>query len=186
MPGKLFVVTGPSGAGKDSVIEEARRLGLIFGIVTTTSSRLMRQHESEGHPYHFITHEQFEKLIAQGKMIEWAEVYGNMYGSTREEVEHTLQHYDVVIMKVDPQGARQFKKLLPDCVTIFIAPPSLEYLRRRLNHRGSDAPNVIVKRLEVAKEELENMKQWDVVIRNEEGKLTEAAHDLIMIVRNVG
>lgn len=176
------MVTGPSGAGKDSVIAEARNCGLVFGTVTTTSSRPMRFNEHDGQPYHFVTHEQFEEMIAQGQMIEWAKVYGNLYGSTREEVEYALNKNDVVMIKVDPQGARQFKELFSDCTTIFIAPPSLDYLQRRLEHRDADAPDVIVKRLAIAREELENIKQWDVVIRNEEGKLTEAARDLMTVV----
>lgn len=181
--GKLFVVTGPSGAGKDSVIEEARRLGLQFGTVTTTSSRPMRDTEQEGHPYYFVAREQFEQYIADGKMMEWAEVYGNLYGSTREEVERVLIQHTCVIMKVDPQGARQLKKMIPTCTTIFIQPPSLDYLRRRLVHRGSDSQDVIAKRLAVAQQELENMKQWDVVIRNDEGKLIDAAKTLMSFIQ---
>lgn len=180
--GKLFVVTGPSGAGKDSVIAKAREMGLSFATVTTTSTRAMRPGESEGNPYFFVTREEFENKIKNGEMIEWAEVYGYLYGSTREDVEHTVKKNPVVVLKVDPQGARTFKSLLPDVVTIFIQPPSFLFLEKRLVNRASDSPEVIHKRLETAKVELQNLQDWDHIILNEEGKIDEAAKQLMCLV----
>lgn len=183
MTGKVFVVTGPSGAGKDSVIEHSRECGLEFGTVTTTTTRPMRPGEAEGNPYYFISHDEFEDKIAGGEMIEWAEVYGNLYGSTKEEVERVRKKYDQVVIKVDPQGARTFKSIIPEAITIFIQPPSEEYLEKRLVNRASDSPEVIQKRLAIAREELQNLEQWDHVILNDEGKLQEAANRLIGIVK---
>lgn len=180
--GKLFVVTGPSGAGKDSVIAKARDLGLEFASITTTSTRPMRPGEAEGHPYYFVSTEEFEQKIAHGEMIEYAEVYGNYYGSTRSEVERALKHHPVVLVKVDPQGARTFKEMIPEAHTIFIQPPSFEALEHRLVHRASDAPEVIAKRLDTARKELEHLEQWHTVIVNEEGKLEEAARQLIAVI----
>jgi len=180
--GTLFVVTGPSGAGKDSVIAKAREMGLEFGTITTTSTRAMRPGEAEGNPYYFLTRAEFEEKIARGEMIEWAEVYGFLYGSTREEIEQKLKKTPVVILKVDPQGARTFKKLIPETVTIFIQPPSFEFLEKRLVNRASDSPDVIRKRLDTAKIELQNLQDWDHLILNEEGKLEEAAQQLIDLV----
>jgi guanylate kinase len=182
--GKLFVVTGPSGAGKDSVIEKVREFGLPFGTVTTTSTRPMRPTESEGDPYYFLARDVFEKKIADGEMIEWAEVYGNLYGSSKAEVERVLGENEYVIIKVDPQGARTFKEMMPDAITIFIAPPSFEYLEKRLLNRASDSPEVIQKRLEVAHSELQNLETWNHVIINEEGELDKAARELIAIVKS--
>lgn len=180
--GILFVVTGPSGAGKDSVITKAREMGLAFATITTTSTRPMRIGEAEGNPYYFLSREEFEGKIERGEMIEYAEVYGYLYGSTREEVEGQLKKHPVVLLKVDPQGARTFKKLLPDTVTIFIQPPSFEFLEKRLVNRASDSAEVIAKRLETAKVELQNLQDWDRIILNEEGKLQEAAQQLIDLI----
>ncbi|MFH1426069.1 MAG: guanylate kinase [Candidatus Kerfeldbacteria bacterium] len=184
MEGKLFVVTGPSGAGKDSVIDKVRELGLEFGSITTTSTRPMRPGESEGNPYHFISQDEFEEKIENGEMLEWAEVYGYHYGSTREEVEEQRRKNPIVIIKVDPQGARTFKEMVPDAITIFIKPPSFEFLEKRLINRASDSPEVIAKRLQTAKTELQNLESWDYQILNDEGKLEEAARELIGIVKS--
>lgn len=180
--GKLFIVTGPSGAGKDSVINAVRELGLNFGQVVTTSTRPMRSTEQEGEPYYFVTREQFEQQVAQHAMIEWAEVYGNLYGCTTQEVEAKLNVNDTVIVKVDPQGARAYKKIRPDAVTIFIMPPSYEYLEKRLVNRETDTPVVIKQRLVTAQRELENLLDWDYLVVNEEGKLNEAAEEVVAII----
>lgn len=182
--GKLFVVTGPSGAGKDSVLARTKELGLDAGSVITTSTRAMRPGESERHPYYFVTQEEFEKKIDQKEMIEWAEVYGNYYGSTRAEVERVLAENPVVIVKVDPQGARTFKEMMPEATTIFIAPPSVEFLKKRLEGRATDSPEVIAKRLAIASSEMEHLETWDHVIRNEEGKLDDAANEFLQIIQN--
>lgn len=180
--GKLYVITGPSGAGKDSVIYKAKEEGLKFEQVITTSTREIRSGESEGHPYYFVSQTEFEKTKDSDGMIEWAEVYGNFYGSTKDEVESKLKENDVVIVKVDPQGARTFKKLRPDSTTIFIMPPSYEYLEKRLINRETDTKEVIKQRLDTAKRELENLLDWDYLVVNEEGKLKEAALEVKEIV----
>lgn len=183
MAGVLVIVTGPSGAGKDSVIEKVRELGLEFGSVTTTSTRPMRPGEAEGQPYYFIDRDEFEEKIENGEMLEWAEVYGNLYGSTREEMERQLGKNDLVIIKVDPQGARTLKQMKKEAVTVFINPPSFEFLEKRLVNRASDSPEVIAKRLQTAKTELEHLEDWDFVITNDEGKLEDAATELMAVIR---
>lgn len=177
--GTLFVVTGPSGAGKDSVIMRATELGLEFGSVITTTSRAMRPGESEGHPYHFVTQEEFERKVDHNEMIESATVYGNYYGSTKQEVERALKEHAVVIMKVDIQGAHTLKEMMPEAIVVFIQPPSIEYLRKRLEGRATDAPEIIEQRLAVAESEMQNLDQWDAVIQNLEGALDDAAKELI-------
>ena len=142
----------------------------------------MRPGEAEGKPYFFLTREEFEEKIDNGEMIEWAEVYDNLYGSSKTEVERKRKNNDVVLIKVDPQGARTFKEMIPDAITVFIKPPSLEYLEMRLHKRASDAEDVIQKRMEIAKYELEKLDSWDYVILNDEGKLEEAAQELIAII----
>lgn len=181
--GNVFVVTGPSGAGKDSVIDRVREMGLDFGSVTTTSTRPMRPGESEGNPYYFLSRDEFEQKVANGEMIEWAEVYDNFYGCTREEVDRVRRKHEVVIIKVDPQGARTYMDMIEDAKTIFIKPPSIEFLEKRLNKRATDAPDVIANRLKVAEEELQNLDQWDFVVVNEEDMLDAAAQEVIDIMK---
>lgn len=180
--GKLFVVTGPSGAGKDSVINQVKELGLQFGQVVTTSTRPMRSTEKEGDPYYFVDTDTFRKHIDAGEMIEWAEVYGNLYGCTKKEVQQKLAENHVVIVKVDPQGARSYKAMVPDTTTIFIMPPSYEYLEKRLINRETDTREVIQQRLETAQRELENLLDWDYLVVNEDGKLNEAAEEVLQII----
>ncbi|MBI2415322.1 MAG: guanylate kinase [Candidatus Kerfeldbacteria bacterium] len=180
--GQLVVVTGPSGAGKDSVINTAKELGLEFGQVVTTSTRPKRLDEQAGDPYYFVTVEQFKASLAADELIEWAEVYGNYYGCTKAEIERKLADHAVVIVKVDPQGARAYKALYPDTTTIFIMPPSYEYLEKRLVNRETDSKEVIKQRLATAQKELENLLDWDYLVVNEEGKLKEAAEEVIQII----
>lgn len=183
--GKLFVVTGPSGAGKDSVINMVKDNGLAFAQVITTSTRPMRSTESEGNPYYFVTEEEFKAKVSGDAMIEWAEVYGNLYGCTKQEVEDKLANNAVVIVKVDPQGARSYKKMVPDAHTIFIMPPSYEYLEKRLINRETDSKEVIQQRLDTAQRELENLLDWDYLVVNEEDKLYEAADEVMEIITKV-
>lgn len=184
--GKLFVVTGPSGAGKDSVINAVREAGLAFGQVTTTSTRSMRPGEAEGAPYYFITPDQFTAKVTANEMIEWAEVYGNLYGCTKTEVDQKLQQNAVVIVKVDPQGARAYAKMVPDAITIFIMPPSYEYLEKRLVNRETDSAEVIQQRLATAQRELEHLLDWNYLVVNEEGKLEDAAKEVMHIIAENG
>jgi guanylate kinase len=182
--GKLVIVTGPSGAGKDSVINKVKDLGLAFGQVITTSTRAMRTIEKEGDPYFFISQEDFAARIKSNEFIEWAEVYGNLYGSTKTELDKQLAANDVVIVKVDPQGARSYKAIKPEAITIFIMPPSYEYLEKRLINRETDTPAVIKQRVATAQRELENLLDWDYLVVNEEGKLQEAAEEVLQIIRS--
>ncbi|OGY86629.1 MAG: guanylate kinase [Candidatus Kerfeldbacteria bacterium RIFOXYA2_FULL_38_24] len=181
--GKIFVVTGPSGAGKDSVLKTAKQMGLKFGAVITTTTRAMRPGEAEENPYYFLSREEFETRIKNGEMIEYAEVYGNLYGNTKEELEKVAKKNEVVIIKVDPQGARTYKQVFPEITTIFIQPPDFDFLEKHLVDRATDSPEVIKKRLEVAKEELENLGQWDKIIVNYENQLEKTAQKLLDIIQ---
>lgn len=182
--GQLFIISGPSGVGKDSVIAEAGKLGLAFGQVVTTTSRKPRGKEQEGKPYHFVSKRKFEKLIKDKKLLEWAKVYGHYYGSESKEIYRALEKNKIVILKVDPQGARTVKRLVPEAKVIFITPPSLDALEKRLKLRKTDAEAVIKKRLQTAKKEMEKPGSWDYLIVNEEGKLKKAALELKKIVES--
>jgi len=179
---KLFVVSGLSGAGKDSVIEGLVKENLDFNWVVTTTTRPMRPGESEGHPYHFVPKERFEEMIKNDELIEWARVYDFYYGPQKKDVQKLLQVDEPVIFKIDCQGAKTIKGKFPGAKAIFIIPPSLEILEKRLRTRGTDSEEVIKRRLAEAKKELATLNQWDFVVVNEEGKLEETVDKIKEII----
>ena len=181
--GKIFVVSGPSGAGKDAIIGKLAEKNLRFYTIKTTTTRTMRASESEENPYYFISKKEFKKKIAAGEMLEWTIVYNNYYGSSRQEIDRSLRENDLVIWKVDPQGARKIKELMPEVVTIFVIPPSFELLEDRLRTRGQDSDEVINRRLKAARRELAHLLDWDYVVLNEEDLLDEAAEKIMDIIR---
>jgi guanylate kinase len=184
MNGKLFIITGPSGVGKDTVIQGLEKTGLKFAWVITTTTREPRIGESEGKPYYFVSREIFEKMIKENKFFEYAEVYGNYYGGTFKEVEKKLMENEIVFLKVDPTGVAAVKSNIPEVYTIFIAPPSFEVLKQRLISRGTDSPEAIEKRLLQVKKELELSKNFDAIVVNEEGMLDETVAKVKKIIES--
>jgi len=178
----IFVVSGPSGVGKDTIISELKKQGLEFREIITTTTRPMRQGESQGNPYWFVSKEEFEDLIRKNKLVEWADVYGYYYGSQKKDVEKYLNDSLPIIFKVDPQGAKTIKKEFPNSKVIFIAPENIDNLEKRLKKRGQDKPEVIKKRLKEAREEIKNLSFWDAVVINKEGKLNEAVEKVKEII----
>lgn len=171
---KLFIISGLSGAGKDSVINGLKEGKTEFNWVITTTTRPMRSGELEGNPYHFVSQERFEKMIAGEELVEWAKVYDYYYGLERERLNEALKGDKSVIIRVDHQGAATYKKLYPEAKVVFlIPPPSLEILAERLRRRGQDTEEVIQRRLAEAGKELKTLHQWDFIVVNEEGKLDE-------------
>jgi len=179
MNGKLFVITGPSGVGKDAVIESLRKTGLDFVMAVTTTTRQPRTGEVEGSAYYFVTREQFEEMIKNGELYEYAEVYGNYYGGTYKEIEHRLAENQAVVLRIDPTKTR-----FPEVFTIFIAPPSFEVLKNRLVGRGTDSPEAIETRLAQVQKELELAKDFDVTVINEEGRLEETVAQIKKIIED--
>jgi len=182
---KLFIISGLSGAGKDSVINELKKKGVDFEWMITTTTRSMRPGESEGNPYHFVSLEQFKKMINQGEFIEYAQVYDYYYGLEKKRLNEALKRGRPVIIRVDAQGAATYKKLYPEAKIIFlIPPPSLEILAERLRQRGQDSEEVIERRLAEAKNELKTLHQWDFIVVNEEGKLNETTRRVEEIIKS--
>jgi len=179
---KLFVISGLSGAGKDSVIKELKMKGLKFTWIVTTTTRPMRSGEKQGDPYHFISEEKFKKMISQKKFLEWAKVYNNYYGIQKKDIDAALKKNEPAILKIDYQGAKTIKSKFPEAKVIFILPPSLEILEKRLRLRGQDSEEVIQRRLKEAKKEIKNLEQWDYLVINEEGKLKETAEKVKKII----
>lgn len=178
---RLFVISGPSGVGKGTVVMQVlKRLPNLRRVVTYTT-RPIRPSEIPGQDYHFVTREEFERLKAQDAFLEWAEVYGNYYGSPKDEVERVLaEGYDAVLV-LDVQGALTVKQKRPDAVLIFLKPPSLDELRRRLEQRGTDPPEVIARRLAKAEWEMQQAKHFDFLVTNDQ--LDEAVEQLIQLIQ---
>lgn len=179
-PGRLFVVSGPSGAGKGSVIREVlrRRPDLVLSVSATT--RPARQGEREGIAYRFISLPQFLGMRDRGEFLEWAEVYGNYYGTPRAPVDIALASGRDVICELDIQGAQSVKKALPKAVLVFIEPPSLDDLLLRLRGRGTEDPESISKRVLAAYDEVKNRGLYDHIIVNDD--VGEAADELTRIL----
>lgn len=178
--GILIVVSAPAGCGKDTILGEALAAnGNLFYSVSATS-RAMRPGETDGVSYHFRTREQFEKMIADGELLEYTQYCGNYYGTPKKAVEDMLAAGKDVILKIEVEGAANVKRIFPDCVMIFILPPSFEELNRRLHKRGTEDEETILRRIETAKRELTYAENYDYLIVN--GELSEAVGDFLAAV----
>lgn len=178
--GILIVVSAPAGCGKDTILGEALAAnGNLFYSVSATS-RAMRPGETDGVSYHFRTREQFEKMIADGELLEYTQYCGNYYGTPKKAVEDMLAAGKDVILKIEVEGAANIKRIFPDCVMIFILPPSFEELNRRLHKRGTEDEETILRRIETAKRELTYAENYDYLIVN--GELSEAVGDFLAAV----
>jgi len=165
-PGNLFVVAAPSGAGKSSLVKSLLELDSHLVVSVSHTTRRPRGQEQDGREYHFVDEATFRSMIAAGEFFEWAEVHGNLYGTSRTEVRSRVASGQDVVLEIDWQGALQIKKLFPNAVLIFILPPSYEELAQRLNRRGEDHPEVIEQRLLNARHEVAQAKHFDFVIIN--------------------
>ena len=181
MKGSLYVVVAPSGAGKTSLVagllEQEKNVKLSISYTT----RAPRAGEADGRDYHFIDRASFEKMIAAGDFLEYADVYGNYYGTSRRWIESELEGDHDVLLEIDWQGARQVRKLFPHMAGIFILPPSLPELRRRLQGRGKDSPEAIERRMASARDEISHVLEFEYIIVNE--RFEAALADLVSIVR---
>ena len=164
---RLTVLSGPSGVGKDSVIELIRARSPWVWLSVSVTTRPMRDYEVDGVHYYFATRTQFERMIAAGELLEWAEFAGNLYGTPRGAVLARLREGQPVLLKIDLQGARQVRAAMPEAQLVFLAPPSVAELRRRLIGRGTDDEDTIRRRLEHADEELAAESEFDVTIVND-------------------
>lgn len=181
---KLFVIAAPSGAGKTTIVQALvkKNPALRFSISYTT--RQKRRTEVDGVDYLFIDIDEFERLRADGELLEFAEVFDNFYATSRSQVEQHLAEGHNVVLEIDWQGARQVRQSMPECVTIFILPPSLEELERRLHDRRTDSPEVIKRRLRDALSDMSHWDEFDYVIIND--KLEQAVDDLENVLAGEG
>jgi guanylate kinase len=181
-PGNLFVVAAPSGAGKSSLVKSLLEIDSHLVVSISHTTRKPRGQEQDGREYHFIDEASFRAMAESGEFFEWAQVHGNLYGTSRTEVQSRVAGGQDVVLEIDWQGALQIKTLFPNAVLIFILPPSYEELAQRLNRRGEDHPEVIEQRLVNARHEVAQAKHFDFVIIN--GLFETAVFDLKTVVHS--
>lgn len=181
MPGNLYVVAAPSGAGKTTLVRLLleREPGICLSVSSTT--RDPRPGEEDGREYHFVSAEIFRGMIARSEFLEWAEVHGNFYGTSRPWIEAQMAAGRDVLLEIDWQGAQQVRSIFPEAIGIFILPPSLEELDRRLTGRGTDSAETIARRLAAAQAEMRHVGEFDYVIINDD--LNQALEDLCAVAR---
>ena len=168
MSGRLFVISAPSGAGKTSLIEAVMREDLRLKISVSYTTRAPRPGEKNGVDYHFVDEATFLAMRERGEFLESAEVHGNRYGTSKKVILDAVQRGEDLILEIDWQGAQQVRKLYPGCIGIFILPPSVEELERRMRARGQDSGAVIRRRVENAREELAHAGEFNYAIINKD------------------
>lgn len=167
LPGNLFVVAAPSGAGKSSLVKALRSFDARVYPSVSHTTRAPRGQEKHGREYFFASEAEFDAMVAADAFIEWANVHGKRYGTSKKGIQDRLANGDDVLLEIDYQGALQVRAAFPQAVLIFILPPSWEELRSRLENRGEDAPEVIELRMKNAATEMAQVEQFDFVIINE-------------------
>ena len=178
----LIVVSGPSGVGKDAVLSRMKELGRPYHFTVTNTTRPKRFNERNGVDYMFVSTDEFRNMLADGELLESAEVYGNSYGVPKAQIVEALDRGWDVIMRTDVQGVANIKKVAPEALCIFLAPPSREELRRRLSDRMTESPEALKLRLETAEHELEEASKFDYVVVNHNDCIDGAVREIEAII----
>ena len=181
MSGNLFIVSAPSGAGKSSLVKALLERDASIRLSVSCTTRAPRVGEVDGVHYHFIAREEFQARLGRGEFLESAEVYGNYYGTSQRWIEEEIAAGRDILLEIDWQGAAQVRKLMPQARSIFILPPSLTELQRRLVGRGTDSDEVIARRMAAAREDISHALEFDYLLVND--LFDEALADLLAIAR---
>ena len=181
MIGNLFIVAAPSGAGKTTLVRHLLENDKQIGVSISHTTRRPRPGEENGREYHFVDVPSFLERIGHGEFLEWAEVHGNYYGTSKRWIEDEMLAERDVLLEIDWQGAQQVRKVFPQAIGIFVLPPSMAILHERLSGRGTDSEDVIARRIAAARDEMRHVDEFDYVIIND--TLQQAVGDLQAIVR---
>ncbi|MDF1512551.1 MAG: guanylate kinase [Anaerolineae bacterium] len=179
----LVIISGPSGVGKDSVVQRMQKRGTQFYFVVTATSRAPRPGEVHGVDYYFVTEATFHKMIEEDELIEHALVYGQHKGIPKQQVRDALNSGMDVVMRLDVQGAATVKQLIPEAVTIFLSASSEDELISRLHKRKSDSPDQIQRRIETVQQEMKQLAYFDYAVINRDCQLDAAVDDILCIIR---
>jgi guanylate kinase len=180
MSGNLFVISAPSGAGKTSLVQALLNINPQIDLSVSYTTRNPRPGERDGKDYHFVSRETFLAMAKRGEFLESAEVYGNLYGSSQTWINQEMVRGRDILLEIDWQGAAQIRRIFPDCISIFILPPSMKALEQRLKGRGKDNDEVIAKRLAAVNSDVAHVAEFDYVIIND--NLNEALRELNAVV----
>ena len=180
--GRLYIVSGPSGAGKDTVLSEVFQYCPEISFSISSVTRPMRPGEIQGEKYNFISKEKFEQMITLNQLLEHNVFVGNYYGTPKEPVEKSLNEGKDMIIEIDVNGAAQIKKNMPQAISIFIMPPSFSALRDRLTNRGTDSSDIIERRITVAYDEIARATEYDYIVVNDD--LGSAVQDFVSIIKS--
>ncbi len=181
--GLLFVLSAPSGAGKDTVIGKLRERGVDFHVVSSVTTRAPRKGESDGNPYHFVSQETFQRMVEQNELLEYANVYGNWYGQPLQQIKDNLQIGRDVLLKIDVQGAATVRSKVTEAIFIFLMPGSTEEQVERLTGRQTETEAEQVRRLAEARAELAQREQFEYCIINRQGHIEDAVTQLHAIMQ---
>ena len=180
MSGHLYIVAAPSGAGKTTLVRLLLENDAQIGLSVSVTTRAPRPGEQDGREYHFVSVPDFLARIDQGEFLEWAEVHGNYYGTSRRWIETQMENGRDVLLEIDWQGAQQVRKAFPAAIGIFILPPSLAVLQARLVGRGADSAETIARRLAAARDEMRHVDEFNYVIINDD--LSQALNNLKSVI----
>lgn len=178
----LIVLSGPSGAGKDAVLSRMKEARFPLCYIITLTTRPQRAGETDGVDYYFTSEANFQDMIERGEMLEWAKVYGHLYGVPRQQVRQALERGEDVIVKVDVQGATTIKKLLPEAVLIFLTPPTIKEQEERLKQRRTETKSDLKIRLKTLSEEMMSLPIFDYKVINHQGELDMAVSQIKAII----
>lgn len=178
----VVVISGLSAVGKDVVIRGMREEGYIFHRVVTVTTRPPRPGEVDRQDYKFLSEDEYQAMLDRGELLEHAEVYGNLYGVPEREIREPLSRGQDAVMRIDVQGAMAIKKTIPEAVLIFLIASSMKELRRRMIGRGKDSPEDMERRIEMVREEMRQIPEFDYVVVNRDGRLDEAVRQVMTIV----
>ncbi|MFA5629728.1 MAG: guanylate kinase [Dehalococcoidales bacterium] len=178
----LLVLSGPSGVGKDAVLHRLKTMNFPITHITTMTTRPRRPKERDGVDYNFVTKKEFQKLIEDNELLEWANVYGNFYGVPKQAVRDALSAGNDTIIKIDVQGAATIKKILPEAIFIFLAPLTLQELIDRLMLRNTESEENRLLRIETVKEEMTKVDMFDYIAVNEHGQIDRVVDELRTII----